>query len=179
MYGILPAFVKLWLVFTSVVCSIDALFLMLRPLSLKHRLFAKFFSLWVIYADVDLHYGTSNDLMTHMLERLMWVEISLNFVALLMDLFCSRHTLLTTFTTTVMVLWKTIVFFAFYVDVPEGNPSPFPENVELLRVVLIFWMPNLIWVAAPLYVIVVLWKMMLPKEDEAPPKYCLSVQHPA
>lgn len=63
-----------------------------------------------IYADVDIRYASTNDLTSMATGRLMSAEIVMNVLAIFMDRQQSRHTLLTVFTSTVMVLWKTAIY---------------------------------------------------------------------
>lgn len=69
----------------------------------------------------------------------------------------SRHTVLTAFTTTAFVFWKTAIFLMLYVKVPEGNPSYFTEGTPMWKIVLVFWVPNGFWFVVPLVVMAWLW----------------------
>jgi hypothetical protein len=60
--------------------------------------------------DVDIRYADSKDLMSMSTGRLMTVELVMNILAIVMDRKQSRHTLLTVFTSSVLVFWKTAIY---------------------------------------------------------------------
>uniref|UniRef100_A0A0K0DQZ0 PhoLip_ATPase_C domain-containing protein n=1 Tax=Angiostrongylus cantonensis TaxID=6313 RepID=A0A0K0DQZ0_ANGCA len=114
-----------------------------------------------VYASVDARYADANDLVTCATGRIMLIEIALNLITLSRRQ--SRHTLLTAFTTSAFVFWKTLWFLTLYIMPPPGNMSYFAEETTYLHLLLIFWIPNGLWVAVPFTVMVALWnKLALP-----------------
>lgn len=98
---LLPRWIRWWLIVSAIICSIDVSFTMLRPMTLRDGplyslyylcsivTFVYFIScLWCIsgniYADIDVRYGSTNDLVTHVTGPLMILEIVLNVIALIM-----------------------------------------------------------------------------------------------
>ncbi|KAH7719448.1 Protein Y38H6C.16 [Aphelenchoides avenae] len=84
MAGILAPWIKVWLVASAVICAIDVSFTMLRPLTIRGGVLEQVYYLWNIYADVDVRYATTNDIVTATTGRLMLVEIVMNVAALVM-----------------------------------------------------------------------------------------------
>lgn len=87
----------------------------------------------------------------------MMVELIMNILAIFMDRKGSRHTLLTVFTSTVFVFWKTCIYLMMYIAPAPGNDSYIADGTTLLQYIFIFWVPNLFWIFVPLSVIVALW----------------------
>uniref|UniRef100_A0A8R1HMX9 Uncharacterized protein n=1 Tax=Caenorhabditis japonica TaxID=281687 RepID=A0A8R1HMX9_CAEJA len=130
------------------------------PASIKATIL---FGGWSFYSTVDRHYLEKNDLVTTTTGRVMLFECVLNFLAVGLSFARSRHAVLLAFTTTVMVLWKTIMFFSFYVGVPEGNWLPTNSNMGVYQTFMTFWVPNGFWVIVPSMVLIALWnKLALP-----------------
>ncbi|VDM57015.1 unnamed protein product [Angiostrongylus costaricensis] len=159
---ILPLWIEIWLGSSSIICFLDVMFTMLRPYS-TNGILATFFYIWNVYASVDARYADANDLVTCATGRIMLIEIALNLITLTMSRRQSRHALLTAFTTSAFVFWKTLWFLTLYIMPPPGNMSYFADETTYLRLVLIFWIPNGFWVAVPFTVMVALWnKLALP-----------------
>ncbi|CAD5211254.1 unnamed protein product [Bursaphelenchus okinawaensis] len=139
---------------------------MLRPMSTRGGSLEYVYYLWNIYADVDIRYADAKDIVTMATGRLMLLEIGMDFVAFIMNKVGSRHTLLTAFTSSAFVFWKTAVFLMLYVAVPEGNPSYFVEGTPGWKIFLCFWFMNGIWMVLPFIVMCALWnKIALPIEN--------------
>ncbi|KAI1727515.1 emopamil binding protein [Ditylenchus destructor] len=156
----LPFWIKVWLGMSAAICTVDVAYTILRPASLRGGSLESLFSLWHIYADVDLRYAAPNDLLTHTTGRLMSIEIVMNVVALALDAQRSKHAVLTAFTSTAFVLWKTVIYLFMYIDIPEGNESPFAPDISWWRLFLVFWTMNGIWVVVPIAVMIRLWQIM-------------------
>ncbi|KAI6184014.1 hypothetical protein M3Y97_00550700 [Aphelenchoides bicaudatus] len=152
---IIPVWIEIWLIASTVICTLDVTYTMLRPHTLRN-----------IYSDVDIRYGTTSDLTSMATGRLMIIELVMNILAIFMDRARSRHTLLTVFSTTLMVFWKTAVYLCLYVFPAEGNPDYIAPGASCLKVFLIFWVPNLFWMFVPFTVLVSLWnRLALPESD--------------
>ncbi|CAD5215611.1 unnamed protein product [Bursaphelenchus xylophilus] len=159
----LPFWVECWLIASSLICLIDVSFTMLRPHSTRGGALENVYYLWNIYADVDIRYADAKDIVTMATGRLMLVEIVMDWVAAWMNRVGSRHTLLTAFTSSAFVFWKTAVFLMLYVGVPEGNPSYFVEGTPIWKIAVVFWFMNGIWLVMPFAVMLTLWnKIALP-----------------
>ncbi|KAK6050063.1 hypothetical protein COOONC_12432, partial [Cooperia oncophora] len=138
---ILPLWIEVWLVMSAIICFVDVLFTMLRPHTTEGILSGVFLG-WNLYASVDVRYADETDIVTCGTGRVMLVEIIMNLVAVVMSRRRSRHTLLTAFTTSAFVFWKTLWFLTLYVMPPPGNRSYFTESSSYLDILLIFWIPN-------------------------------------
>uniref|UniRef100_A0A0N5AV79 DUF5658 domain-containing protein n=1 Tax=Syphacia muris TaxID=451379 RepID=A0A0N5AV79_9BILA len=117
---ILPFWVEAWLAVSAVVCTLDVVYTMLRPITLRGGRLEVAYAAWNLYSDIDLRYADEKDLVTMATGRLMIVEIILNLVALLMAFRGSRHTLLTAFTASAFVFWKTLLYMTLYIMTPDG-----------------------------------------------------------
>ncbi|KJH51240.1 hypothetical protein DICVIV_02605 [Dictyocaulus viviparus] len=158
----LPLWIEIWLVVSSTLCFLDVIFTMLRPHTTEGFLAVVFYG-WNLYASVDVRYADTKDIVTCGTGRVMLIEIVLNLVALYMSRHHSRHTLLTAFTTTAFVFWKTLWFLTLYIMPPPGNKAYFTEDSTYLQLLFIFWIPNGIWVAVPFIVMLSLWnKLAIP-----------------
>ncbi|KAK5969883.1 hypothetical protein GCK32_018429, partial [Trichostrongylus colubriformis] len=116
-----------------------------------------------LYASVDVRYADEKDIVTCSTGRVMLIEIVMNVVAVVMSRRRSRHALLTAFTSSAFVFWKTLWFLSLYVLPPLGNRSYFNESSSYLDIFLIFWIPNGFWVVMPFIVMKSLWnKLAIP-----------------
>jgi hypothetical protein len=167
---LIPRWIEFWLITSTIICALDMSYTMLRPHSLKDGAIGKFFYFWHIYASVDLRYANWNDLTSMSTGRLMTVELVMNILAIYMDRKESRHTLLTVFTSSVFVLWKTSIYLCMlktiskllpdlglYISPAAGNIDYIAEGTTLWQLIFVFWAPNLVWVVVPFCVIVALW----------------------
>ncbi|KAE9416293.1 hypothetical protein Angca_001321, partial [Angiostrongylus cantonensis] len=116
---ILPLWIEIWLGASSIICFLDVMFTMLRPYS-TNGILSTFFYVWNVYASVDARYADANDLVTCATGRIMLIEIALNLITLALSRRQSRHTLLTAFTTSAFVFWKTLWFLTLYIMPPPG-----------------------------------------------------------
>ncbi|PIO76292.1 hypothetical protein TELCIR_01629 [Teladorsagia circumcincta] len=74
-----------------------------------------------LYASVDVRYADEKDIVTCGTGRVMLIEIVMNLMAVVMSRRLSRHTLLTAFTTSAFVFWKTLWFLALYIMPPPES----------------------------------------------------------
>ncbi|GMR37872.1 hypothetical protein PMAYCL1PPCAC_08067, partial [Pristionchus mayeri] len=152
-------------IFSSVVCSMDTFYMVMTPLTSRGGGWvATLYEPWNIYADVDYRYTYSKDLVTMVNGRIMIVEIVMNIVAVIMNKRRSRHTLITAFTTSALVFWKTVFYFVLYIGQPEGTPPYLNPEASILRLLFIFWIPGGLWVVIPLLVMVTLWNRLAKNE---------------
>lgn len=93
----IPFWIEVWLGASAVICTLDVLYTMLRPITTRGGELACFYSLCRagiffirakrlgnIYADVDLRYADPNDVVTMATGRVMIIEIVMNLVALVL-----------------------------------------------------------------------------------------------
>ncbi|VDP60136.1 unnamed protein product, partial [Heligmosomoides polygyrus] len=149
---VLPLWIEIWLGISAVICFLDVMFTMLRPHTTEVCN-----APGNLYASVDVRYADERDIVTCATGRVMLIEIVMNLIAIYMSRKRSRHALLTAFTTTAFVFWKTLWFLTLYILPPPGNRSYFTENSSYLDILLIFLIPNGIWVVVPFLVMFALW----------------------
>uniref|UniRef100_A0A7I4Y7N1 Transmembrane protein n=1 Tax=Haemonchus contortus TaxID=6289 RepID=A0A7I4Y7N1_HAECO len=163
---ILPLWIEVWLVMSAVICFLDVMFTMLRPHTTEGFLSSLYLP-WNLYASVDVRYADEKDVVTCGTGRVMLIEIVMNLIAVVMSRRLSRHALLTAFTTSAFVFWKTFWFLTLYVLPPAGSRSYFNDNSTYLDILLIFWIPNGFWVVMPFLVMKSLWnKLALPVNQQ-------------
>ncbi|GMS83850.1 hypothetical protein PENTCL1PPCAC_6025, partial [Pristionchus entomophagus] len=163
--SLLPKWVLIWLVSSTVICMMDVFYTMMRPLTNRGgNWLATFYEPWNIYADVDYRYADKKDLVTMATGRVMILEIFMNIIAVFMNNCRSRHTVLTVFTSSAFVFWKTVWYMVLYIRQPEGTPDYINPEASYLRQFIVFWVADGIWVIIPLLVMVALWDR-LAKDD--------------
>uniref|UniRef100_A0A0M3IRZ6 DUF5658 domain-containing protein n=1 Tax=Ascaris lumbricoides TaxID=6252 RepID=A0A0M3IRZ6_ASCLU len=117
---LLPLWIEIWLWFSTVICTLDISYTMLRPATLRGGSLGTLYELWNVYSDIDLRYADKNDIVTMATGRLMTIEIVMNIIALILAYRGSRHALLTAFTSSAFVFWKTLLYMALYIKPPPG-----------------------------------------------------------
>uniref|UniRef100_A0A914Y8J3 EXPERA domain-containing protein n=1 Tax=Panagrolaimus superbus TaxID=310955 RepID=A0A914Y8J3_9BILA len=157
----LPLWVEIWLGISAMLCTLDVIYTMLRPLTNRGGPLECVYELWNWYADVDLRYATANDLVTMATGRVMIIEIVMNLVSMFMNRSGSKHTLITAFTTNAFVFWKTVVYMALYISPADGNPSYINPTATTYDIIVYFWIPDGIWLLMPLIVLIRLWSELL------------------
>ncbi|RCN49294.1 hypothetical protein ANCCAN_04544 [Ancylostoma caninum] len=159
---VLPLWIEVWLAMSAIICFLDVMFTMLRPHTTEGVLAGIYYG-WNLYASVDVRYADTKDIVTCATGRVMLVEIAMNLIAVYLSRRRSRHALITAFTTTAFVFWKTVWFLTLYVMPPPGNKPYFTEDSSYLDILLIFWIPNGFWVLIPFIVMISLWdKLAVP-----------------
>ncbi|KAL3994975.1 Emopamil binding family protein [Acanthocheilonema viteae] len=153
----MPRWIRIWLKISTVICSFDVAYTMLRPYTLRGNTLGTFYELWNIYSDVDLRYATTDDIVTMATGRLMIIEIILNIVALYLCRDHPRHAKLTAFLTNAFVFWKTLLYMTLFIAPPQGSVNYLAESAGIWKRFFIFWLPDLIWCFVPLAVLIHLW----------------------
>ncbi|GMR36126.1 hypothetical protein PMAYCL1PPCAC_06321, partial [Pristionchus mayeri] len=72
----------------------------------------------------------------------------------------SRHTVLTVFTSSAFVFWKTAWYMFLYIRQPEGTPEYINPHASALRQIIFFWIAGGFWVICPLFVMITLWNRL-------------------
>ncbi|KIH57806.1 hypothetical protein ANCDUO_12000 [Ancylostoma duodenale] len=116
---VLPLWIEVWLAMSAIICFLDVMFTMLRPHTTEGVLAGIYYG-WNLYASVDVRYADTKDIVTCATGRVMLVEIAMNLIAVYLSRRRSRHALITAFTTTAFVFWKTVWFLTLYVMPPPG-----------------------------------------------------------
>ncbi|CAI4220997.1 unnamed protein product [Auanema sp. JU1783] len=163
---ILPLWIETWLITSAIICLLDVGFTMLRPHTTTGGSLATVYYGWNIYADVDKRYADPHDQVTTATGRVMLIEIVMDFVVFFMARRQSRHTVLTAFTTSCFVFWKTVLYLVLFIAPPQGI-SHFSEEASSLRIFWVFWVMNGIWVIMPFMVMMSLWSQLIQPKNFA------------
>ncbi|KAK0412680.1 hypothetical protein QR680_006349 [Steinernema hermaphroditum] len=159
-HKILPFWIELWLIVSTVLCALDVIYTTLRPLTTRGGSLENVYYFWNIYSDVDLRYADHKDLVTMATGRIMIIELIMNVAALVMARQRSRHTVLTAFTSTAFVFWKTLLYMVLYIRQPEGTPSYIADDASYMKIFWVFWVADGFWLVVPLAVMVALWNQL-------------------
>ncbi|TKR89578.1 hypothetical protein L596_013658 [Steinernema carpocapsae] len=159
-HKILPLWIEIWLIVSTILCTLDVIYTMLRPWTTRGGSLENVYYFWNIYSDVDLRYADAKDLVTMATGRIMIVELVMNIVAILMDRRGSRHTVLTAFTSSAFVFWKTLLYMVLYIRQPEGTPTYLAEDASYMRIFWVFWVADGFWLVLPFAVMVALWNQL-------------------
>ncbi|VDM44946.1 unnamed protein product [Toxocara canis] len=117
---VFPLWIEIWLSVSTILCTLDVVYTMLRPITLRGGQLGTLYELWNVYSDVDLRYADKNDVVTMATGRVMIIEIIMNIAALIMARRDSRHAVLTAFTSSAFVFWKTLLYMVMYIKPPPG-----------------------------------------------------------
>ncbi|XP_014780534.1 uncharacterized protein LOC106876485 [Octopus bimaculoides] len=161
--GFLPGWVTTWFVLTAAICTWDASFIMLRPLSFPEGPLSQFWYPYKYYINLDKRYGNMEDSYVYTQSLMNYAEVILNLYTCYLDKIRSRHTIPLAFTVTVMTFWKTVLYFLMFAE-PCGDTSYRTGNSPLSEFFLVI-IPNGVWLVLPLLVLVKLWAHITPKEN--------------
>ncbi|XP_069130303.1 uncharacterized protein [Argopecten irradians] len=153
----MPGWVLLWFYATAVICTWDASFIVFRPHSLPGGKLAYIWYLYKYYVTVDQRYPDLKDDFVFAQSLLNYAEVVLNIIAIIMHYRKSRHTVPLAFTVTVMTFWKTVLYFLMYVV-----SDTYRKNNTVMEHIFLFVIPNGFWVAVPFFIMIKLWKFILP-----------------
>jgi len=166
----LPFWVQLWLLVSAVICAFDVWFTMYRPHTLAGGDLDWLTKPWRMYSDIDIRYNTTSDVVTCATGRLMIVEIVLNIIAVVLAFLpcysLAAHSVVVAFMSSSFVFWKTLLYVTMYIMPPEGSPDYLVDDFSW-QTILIFWVPDGIWILMPLLVMLRLWPKMV---QSSPPK---------
>uniref|UniRef100_A0A0B6ZC12 EXPERA domain-containing protein n=1 Tax=Arion vulgaris TaxID=1028688 RepID=A0A0B6ZC12_9EUPU len=157
----LSGWMLIWFYSTTVICTWDATFIMLRPHSLPGGSLATLWYLYKYYVTVDQRYMDTNDAFVYAQSLLNYAEVIFNIVTIIMHYHCSRHTSTIAFMVSVMTMWKTILYFLMFTELCTGGAYR-AGNTAMQEFFLVV-IPNIIWVIIPLYIMYVLWQKLTPE----------------
>lgn len=163
--NLLPGWIIGWFLFTAIICTWDASFIMLRPLSFPGQSLSSVWYPYKYYITLDKRYGNMNDSYVYTQSLLNLVEVILNIYTFYLNKVNSRHTVPLAFTVTVMTFWKTVLYFLMFAE-PCGDTLYREGNSALAEFFLVI-IPNGVWIVLPLLVLVCLWNRITPNEKIA------------
>ncbi|XP_078371539.1 uncharacterized protein LOC144655196 [Oculina patagonica] len=157
----LPFWVAVWLALSSIVCTIDALFVLLRPHTLPGGKWNYLFTPYNIYIKVDPSYKDMKDAFVVGQSLMNLVEVFINIVTIIMHISGkARLSVLLAFMVSTMTSSKTVLYFLVSSGLCGGHN--FVSFVDWKETVLIYILPSGVWVLIPLLCMVVTGRMMIP-----------------
>ncbi|XP_076446919.1 uncharacterized protein LOC143284149 [Babylonia areolata] len=148
----LPGWVLGWFYATAAICTWDASFIILRPLSLPGGALHSLWKPYSLYIVVDQRYLDVNDPFVYGISLFNYAEVILNVITIFMHYRNSRHTIPLAFTVSTMTFWKTLFYLYGFSDL--GGGGPFRVGNDGLEEFFLVVIPNGMWVLFPFLVMV-------------------------
>lgn len=156
----LPSWIVCWFVISIIICTIDALFVLLRPRTLPGGDLNYLVKPYNIYITVDQRY---KDLKDDFLLGVAWMnlfEVAIKICALLLHHSSSSWSQLTSFMVSTMTWSKTMLFLLLSTPCCHGGHD-YHAGVSWQKLVLIYIIPNGIWIVLPFACMVSLGKRLV------------------
>jgi len=152
--------VVLWLGISSVVCTIDALFVLLRPHTLPGGKWNYLFQPYNIYIEVDTGYKDLKDSFVMGQSWMNLVEVCLTIITIVMYIIGrTRQSVLFAFMVSTMTSSKTVLFILISSGLVGCHNHVSLDNWK--RTVLLFILPNGIWIVLPVLCMVATGKILV------------------
>ncbi|EDV20563.1 uncharacterized protein TRIADDRAFT_60962 [Trichoplax adhaerens] len=155
----LPVWIKVWFFISSVICSWDASFVLLRPHSMPpDGKYSQYFSPYALYLGVDKKYGDLED--TFIIGQ-AWCNVAEVVMMLFVVLFGSSSRgkgWIFSLVVSTMTFWKTVVFLIQYTDICNGAHQL--NAVDFETALKLFYIPNGIWIVMSLLVMASTWSYL-------------------
>ncbi|XP_022326267.2 uncharacterized protein LOC111126142 [Crassostrea virginica] len=161
----LPGWILGWMFTNAVTCTWDASFIMFRPQSLPGGAYAWVWYLYKYYVNIDKRYLDTSDPFVKAISLQNYVEVILSIVTIILHFLSSRHTRLMAYNVNIMTMWKTVTYFLMFTDV--CGAGHWIGTDSSLTLVLLFYIPNGIWIGVPLLAMYQLWPSLLQGPDSA------------
>ncbi len=171
----LPRFITIWIIIAGVVVSWDAGYLLTRPHSMAGGPLFWLFQPYAKYITLDLLYGNLKNSFVVAQAWLNILEIICGFLALAMYHGSKSSTTknlacVILLITCVATFCKTVLYFVHdFVDTGI-HPDQHPTDISWFDYIMLFIVPNIIWIVVPLSCIVNLTKQIVAVCDKAQPK---------
>lgn len=157
---ILPFWVAVWLFISSIIVTIDALFVLLRPHSLPDGKWNFLFEPYNIFIEVDPRYKDLKDTFVIGQSFMNLLEMCLNIVILMMQNSSkSGLAVLLAFMVSTMTLSKTVFYFLVSSKLCGGHH--FLSHNDWRTVIFLFIVPNGIWIVLPLLCMIATGQIMI------------------
>eukprot|EP01084_Bolivina_argentea_P119268 211492_1 len=146
----LPMWIVAWLIFTSIVVTMDATFVLNRPASFKWKIFQPYND---IYIHIDKGYGDIYDGFVIAQSWCNLVEMLFNLIAIYYHL--TSNTIASNawcFISTLCTFWKTVIYLL--VNICGGEHGFIHTGHNSIKDLFIFYIiPNGIWIIIPFCVL--------------------------
>jgi len=152
----IPLWTRLWFFATGIICTWDASFIIFRPHSLPGGKYSLFWKPYSIYVEVDKRYKDMTDPFVYAQSLMNYAEVVLGFAVLILNARNSKSTAALAFATSLMTLWKTVIYMLQYTDLCGGGH--YHSHNDPLSNFLYLWLPNGIWITVPFLVVCSLWE---------------------
>ncbi|RMX57083.1 hypothetical protein pdam_00008222 [Pocillopora damicornis] len=149
----LPFWVSAWLFISGIICTIDALFVILRPHTLPGGKWNHIVQPYNLYLQVDLRYSDLTDTFVKGISLMNLVEVFLNYVVLAIHISGkSGLSVLLAFMVSTMTFSKTVLYFL--VSTSLCNGEHFVNHSDWRKTVLLYIIPNGFWIVIPFFCMV-------------------------
>lgn len=156
----LPFWVAVWLLISSILVTIDALFVILRPRTLPGGKWNYLFPHYNIYIHVDKRYADLNDTFNYGQSFMNLAEMCLNIIALIMyNKGKVGLSVLVAFMVSTMTFSKTVFYFLVSSELCGGQH--FVNHNDWKSAVFLYIIPNGIWIVVPFLSMVATGKIIV------------------
>ncbi|GAB1601750.1 uncharacterized protein LOC115229444 [Argonauta hians] len=152
----IPGWVIAWFIFTAVICTWDASFIMLRPLSFPNGRLSHLWYPYKYYINLDKRYGNMADSYVFSQSLMNYAEVILNLWTCYLNKLRSNHTIPMAFTVSIMTFWKTVLYLLMFVEL--GGDTTYRDGNSVFGEIFCVFIPNGIWLVIPMFVMGTLWK---------------------
>ena len=151
----LPRWIVSWLFISSIICSIDAIFVLTRPQSFEWPMYSLYSN---IYIHVDKQYGELHNGFVIAQSWLNLAEVLINIICIIVYLQNNiTWSNLLAFAVTIMTFWKTVLYSCTDIF---GGPNGFiyTGHNTMTRWMAFYLIPNSVWLIVPFIIIYKLTK---------------------
>lgn len=165
----LPRWVAIWLVISAIICTLDALFIILRPSTLPGGKWNYIFQPYNLYIQVDLRYVDLKDTFVKGVSLMNLVEVFLSFITVAIHISGKAGlSVLFAFMVSTMTFSKTVMYFL--VSTPLCGGQHFVNHDDWRKTIFLYIIPNGIWIVVPFFCMVAAGCILVRSmENEQPP----------
>ncbi|KAL4449560.1 hypothetical protein ABPG74_007383 [Tetrahymena malaccensis] len=146
-FDFVPLFVKIWLILSTLICTWDASFVLLRPRTLPGGDLHAFWKPYATYIQIDKLYGDMQDQFVVEQSVLNIYECVINIISLCLIFSNSQKKKLggtfMAILANAFTFWKTVLYFQY------GFPHSLPIK-NYFEYIFLYVVPSSFWVIVPL-----------------------------
>jgi len=171
----IPRFITIWILIAGLVVTWDAGYVLNRPHSMAGGYLFWLFQPYAKYITLDLLYGNTQNSFVVAQSWLNVLEILLGFFSLAMYHYSKSSTkknlaCLLLLITCVATFAKTVLYFCHDIVDMGIHPDQHPKDISWFDYIMLFIVPNIIWIVVPFSCIAHLTKQILAVCERVQPK---------